>query len=151
MKNNNIISFKRITSVLIVLFGIIVAVTSFAGCVNTLGNNEDPVIAIGISSYPTKIEYTKGESLDLAGLVVYEVRVNRSYYDGNDYNYDYDYMNNNGAYNSGYTTDYTTTPAAGEILNETGTQTVLVERVIKNTKQRRTERFQAKFTIRVND
>ena len=145
MKNNNIISFKRITSVLIVLFGIIVAVTSFSGCENLLNKGEDPVVAIKISSPPAKTNYTRGETLNLSGLVVNEVR-SRSNTNDN-YNYLYDFN----AYISGETTDYTTTPAAGEILNETGTQTVLVERVIKNNRKRRTQRLQAKFTITVSN
>jgi hypothetical protein len=146
MKNNNIISFKRITSVLIVLFGIIVAVTSFSGCENLLNKEEAPVVAIKISSLPAKTNYTRGETLNLSGLVVNEVR-SRSNSNNDSYNYLYDFN----AYISGETTDYTTTPAAGEILNETGTQTVLVERVIKNSRKRRTQRLQAKFTITVSN
>ena len=125
MKNDNKTFFKRIIFVLIILLGIIVTVTSFAGCMNQ--DDSKKIIAIRITSEPYKTSYNVGDALNISGLVVYNV-----YEDGSE----------------DYTEDYTVTPPAGTILNETGSQTVTVEKII--TKIRRKDIHQATFTIQVN-
>lgn len=124
MKNKNIISFRRIISVLLVVFGIIVTVTSFAGCLNQ--NDSNKVIAIEIVTKPNKTSYYVGENLDLTGLVV------------------------NNVYENGMrdvAVDFTTSPAAGEQLTKIGIQTVIVEKVVKSLK--RIDHHLADFEISV--
>lgn len=124
MKNKNIISFRRIISVLVVVFGIIVTVTSFAGCMNQ--ENTRRIVAIELKTKPYKTSYYVGEYLDLTGLTV-----NNVYEDG---------MRD-------VATDFTTTPAAGEQLTRQGTQTVTIEKVVNKIK--RIERHRADFIISV--
>ena len=98
MKSSENIVFKRIAFVLIILLGIVTVLVSFAGC-NRLFVGDKNAVGIKIQSNPYKMQYNRGETFDISGLTIFEV------------------------YESGaeiIITDYTTTPAAGEILNEAG-------------------------------
>ena len=126
MKSSENIVFKRIAFVLIILLGIVTVLVSFAGC-NRLIVGDKNAVGIKIQSNPYKMQYNRGETFDISGLTIFEV------------------------YESGaeiIITDYTTTPAAGEILNEAGYFPVTVEKI--EIKPKVKKHFQATFYIQVN-
>ena len=125
MKKNR---FNVLITVFITLLIAAVLSTSFTSCLDSMnGETEDTTFALEITS-PNKTTYTKGETLDLSGLTVTAVYENG---------------------NRSICNDYTTTPAAGEVLNTTGRQAVVVEKIIKTN--RRIERYKATFYITVNN
>lgn len=120
--------FTAITTMLVTLLLVVVSSTVITSCTDLFNQNKDEIEMLGleITSYPTKTNYNRGDTLDLSGLAVVAV-----YSDGS----------RSGFYN------YTTTPAEGEVLNETGSVKVIVEKVI--LKPRETRHIQASFYIEV--
>ena len=101
----------------------------FTSCLDSLnGEEKNSFVALEITSGPNKTSYTKGETLDLTGLTVQTVDAN--------------------GYRS-ICNDYTSTPAAGEVLNTTGWQEVVVEKVIKMN--RGIKRYKDTFSIQVSN
>ena len=126
MKKNR---FNVLITIFVTLLIAAVLSTSFTSCLDSMnGETEDTTFALEITSYPNKTTYTKGETLDLSGLTVYAI-----YESGN----------------KSLCNDYTTTPVVGEVLNTTGRQAVVVEKIIKTN--RRIERYKATFYITVNN
>ena len=116
------------SAVLIPLILIFVSATIFTSCSYLFNNDdEDDFVALEVIKYPTKTTYIKGETLSLSGLAVQAIQKDGSrtpYY------------------------DYITTPAEGEVLNELGTQTVVISKTIH--KNRHTNHYQTgSFSIEV--
>ena len=113
--------FTIITTVLVTLLIVVVSSTLVTSC-SDLNEKENEIMGLKITHKPNKTGYLLGETLDLSGLVV-----NVIYEDGSRVDY----------------YDYTTTPREGEILNQEGIQSVVVEKVIReNRKINRYERRQ---------
>ena len=126
MKKNR---FNVLITVFVTLFIIAGFSALFTSCLDSLnGEEKNSFVALEITSGPNKTSYTKGETLDLTGLTVQTVDAN--------------------GYRS-ICNDYTSTPAAGEVLNTTGWQEVVVEKVIKMN--RGIKRYKDTFEIQVTN
>ena len=126
MKKNR---FNVLLTVFVTLFIIAGFSALFTSCLDSLnGEEKNSFVALEITSEPNKTSYTKGETLDLTGLTVQTVDANG---------------------NRSICNDYTTTPAAGEVLNTTGWQEVVVEKVIKMN--RGINRYKDTFSIQVSN
>ena len=125
MKKNR---FAILTTVFVSLLIIAVSSVLFTSCEELNQEKEAyDIIALEISNDPNKTNYVKGETLDLSGLTVLAISK-----DGNRYNL----------------YDFTTTPAEGQVLNETGSIEVVVEKVVRKNREKST--YKDSFYIYVN-